>query len=334
MNKTLSALATVIIASGSGAHARSGETPVLTILTYDSFVSEWGPGPRVEAAFEEVCGCDLRFRTAGDGAAILGRIRLEGPGSDIDIALGIDTGLTAAAAETGLFAEHGLSPALDVPGGGWSDVLFLPYDYGAFAFVHRKEDFPTPPGDFRELAESDARIVIQDPRSSTPGLGLLLWVKAAHGDEAESIWRDLSDNILTVTKGWSEAYGLFIDGEADMALSYTTSPAYHRIAEGDDGIAAAIFDEGHYLQVEVAGALAGSDTPELARRFLEFMTTDAFQSIIPTTNWMYPAVMPEGGLPEGFVVGDQPTKTLLFPPEEARDVRDMALSEWLTALGG
>jgi ABC-type thiamine transport system substrate-binding protein len=29
---------------------------------------------------------------------------------------------------------------------------------------------------------------------------------------------------VTVTKGWSEAYGMFLDGEADMVLSYTTSP--------------------------------------------------------------------------------------------------------------
>ena len=38
---------------------------------------------------------------------------------------------------------------------------------------------------------------------------------------------------MTVTKGWSEAYGLFLEGEADMVLSYTTSPAYHLIAEED-----------------------------------------------------------------------------------------------------
>ena len=31
------------------------KTPVLNVLTYDSFTSEWGPGPMVEAAFEAVC---------------------------------------------------------------------------------------------------------------------------------------------------------------------------------------------------------------------------------------------------------------------------------------
>ena len=36
-----------------------------------------------------------------------------------------------------------------------------------------------------------------------------------------------------MTQGWSEAYGLFLKGEADMVLSYTTSPAYHIAVEKD-----------------------------------------------------------------------------------------------------
>ena len=71
------------------------------------------------------------------------------------------------------------------------------------------------------------------------------------------IWEGLADNIVTVTPGWSEAYGLFLQGEADMVLSYTTSPAYHLIAEKDDSKArGACSTKGHYLQVEVAGKLA------------------------------------------------------------------------------
>jgi len=137
---------------------------------------------------------------------------------------------------------------------------------------------------------------------------------------------------VTVTPGWSEAYGLFLEGEADMVLSYTTSPAYHLIAEEDDSKIAASFTEGHYLQVEVAGQLASSDQPELASAFLEFMLTDAFQTVIPTTNWMYPAVTPEGGLPDGFETLIQPSEALLLSPEAAAAVRDSALDEWLTAL--
>lgn len=312
-----------------GASAAFADTPELTVYTYDSFVSEWGPGPAVEKAFEEVCGCDLKLVGAGDGAALLARIKLEGARSEADVVLGLDTNLTAAAKATGLFAEHSVSANYSLPV-EWNDATFVPYDWGYFAFVHNAD--AAAPADFKALAASDKKIVIQDPRSSTPGLGLLMWVKAAYGDEAPAIWEGLADNVVTVTKGWSEAYGMFLEGEADMVLSYTTSPAYHLIAEEDGTKAAAAFDEGHYMQVEVAGKLAGSDQPELADQFLDFMVSDAFQSIIPTTNWMYPAVTPAEGLPEGFETLAQPAKSLLLSEDEAAAVRDTALDEWLNAL--
>ena len=312
--------------AASGAWA---ETPVLQVYTYDSFVSEWGPGPVIEAAFEAECACDLQFVNAGDGAALLARLQLEGAGTDADIVLGLDTNLTDAARATGLFAPHGIDAKLDLPL-DWTDPDFLPFDWGYFAFVGNAD--AAAPGSFRALAESDIQIVIQDPRSSTPGLGLLYWIKAAYGDEAADLWADLSDNILTVTPGWSEAYGLFTDGEADAVLSYTTSPAYHIIAEEDATKVAWDFVEGHYLQVEVAGKLAATDQPALADQFLAFMLTDGFQSAIPTTNWMYPAVLPEDGLPAGFDQLISPDKALLFDAEEAAALRDDAVDEWRNAL--
>jgi thiamine transport system substrate-binding protein len=307
-------------------------TPVLTVYTYDSFVSEWGPGPKIEAAFEKTCGCDLRFVSSGDGAALLARLLLEGDSTEADVVLGLDTNLTAKAAESGLFAESGLKDVpYDLPL-AWDDPVFVPYDWGYFAFVYDRTRMAQVPTDFPALAASDLKIVIEDPRSSTPGLGLLLWVKAAYGDRAEQIWKDLADNIVTVTPGWSEAYGLFLGGEADMVLSYTTSPAYHLIAEKDDSKAAAAFTEGHYLQIEVAARIAATDTPDLADRFLAFIVSDEFQSVIPESNWMYPAVMPEGGINPGFETLITPARALLYPAGEAAKIRDQALGEWQAAL--
>lgn len=323
----------LVLAAGLCAVATlaSAETPVLTVLTYDSFTAEWGPGPAVEKAFEATCGCDLRFVTAGDGAALLARVQLEGARSEADVVLGLDTNLTASAAATGLFAPHGLIAEADLPV-DYADPMFVPFDWGWFAFVYDKTRLPVPPASFEALAASDVKIVIQDPRSSTPGLGLLMWVKAAYGDRAPDIWKGLADNIVTVTPGWSEAYGLFLEGEADMVLSYTTSPAYHLIAEQDDSKAAAAFAEGHYLQVEVAGKLAASDQPALADSFLAFLLTDPVQSVLPTTNWMYPAVMPSAGLPDGFDLLVQPEKSLLMSAEDAQAARAGALDEWRNAL--
>ena len=318
------------LAGATAAQAQAqAQTPVITVYTYDSFVTEWGPGPAIEQAFEAECGCDLQFVGMGDGAALLARLKLEGARSDADVVMGLDTSLIAAAKETGLFAPTDVSAEYTLPI-DWTDDTFAPYDWGYFAFVHNADI--TSPATFRELADSDLKIVIQDPRSSTPGLGLLMWVKDAYGDEAPEIWEGLADNVVTVTKGWTEAYNLFLEGEADMVLSYTTSPAYHLIAEEDATKAAAVFDEGNYMQIEVMGQLAGSDQPELARRFMAFMLTDAAQSVLPTTNWMYPAVTPAEGLPKGFETLSTPDKALLVPSEEVPALREEALQEWLTAL--
>ena len=307
------------------------QAPVLTVLTYDSFATEWGPGPAIEAGFEATCACDLRFVTAGDGAALLSRIRLEGAGSEADVVVGLDTSLTEAARATGLFAplSRQLPNDLPVP---FADPTFLPFDWGWFAFVYDKTKLATPPTSFEALAASDLKILIQDPRSSTPGLGLVLWVKAAYGDRAGEIWAALADNIVTVTPGWSEAYGMFLEDEADMVLSYTTSPAYHLIAESDDSKAAARFSEGHYLQIEVAAKLLASGQPALADAFLAYLGSDDAQAILPTTNWMYPAKTPATGLPKGFETLMTPEISLLLTPAAAEAGRQAAIEEWQTAL--
>ena len=324
-----SLLAAALVTLGGATWA---ETPTLTVYTYDSFVSDWGPGPLIEAAFEETCGCNLEFVGAGDGAALLARLKLEGARTNADIVLGLDTSLTETAKATGLFAPHrGIPEGLTLPI-EWTDDTFLPFDWGYFAFVYDKTILSDAPASFAELLKSDATIIIQDPRSSTPGLGLLLWVKAVYGETAAEAWETLSPRIVTVTKGWSEAYGMFLDGEADMVLSYTTSPAYHRIAEEDDSKAAAIFSEGHYMQIEVAAKLTGTDHDALADAFLDFMASAAFQSVIPTTNWMYPAYATAGELPEGFSESTVPEIALLIPPEDVEPIRTEALAEWLTAL--
>jgi thiamine transport system substrate-binding protein len=305
------------------------ETPILKVYTYDSFVADWGPGPLLETAFEADCGCDLQFVASGDGAALLARLSLEGTTTDADVVLGLDTSLLHAARETGLFAASDVLADYDLPI-GWTDEIFVPFDWGYFAFVGLAGQ--PAPSSFREMADSDLKIVIEDPRSSTPGLGLLLWVKAAYGDEAGAIWSDLADNIVTVTPGWSEAYGLFLQGEADAVLSYTTSPAYHLIAEDDHSKVAWPFTEGHYMQIEVAARLVTSDQPDLAQKFLAFLVTDAAQSVIPTTNWMYPAVTPEMGLPSGFETLIKPERALLMTPDDAAAIRGPALEEWREAL--
>ncbi|MEA3292722.1 MAG: thiamine ABC transporter substrate binding subunit [Pseudomonadota bacterium] len=313
--------------------ANAGEN-VLTVYTYDSFSSEWGPGPKIKQLFEERCGCKLRFVAVDSSTGILSRVRLEGRGSPADIVLGLDTSLAGEAEKTGLLAPHGLElPAQKLPL-DWRSPVFVPFDYGYFAFVYNSERTPNPPASFEALlnAPESLKIIIQDPRSSTPGLGLLLWIKSIYGERAEEVWRRLAPRIVTVTKGWSEAWGLFLDGEADMVLSYTTSPAYKIIVDQEPQYHAAAFEEGHYMQIELAAKLKNAPHPDLADRFLAFIQTPEFQSAIPTGNWMYPVIDIGDALPEAFGQLIRPAGTLLLPSAEVTANRGAWVSEFTAAL--
>lgn len=324
MKKAL--LTAIMLISGP---AMAQDKPVLTVYAGDYIASEWGPGPKIEAGFEAFCDCDLKFVT-GD---ILPRILMEGDGTDADIVFGLNTDVTARARASGLFAPHGQDTSdMSLPI-EWNDKIFLPYNWGETAFVYDETRLENPPASFEELlnAPDDLKIVIQDPRASISGLALLLWVKSVYGDKAPDAWAKLAPKVLTVTKGWSESYGMFTDGEADMVLSYTTSPAYHIEAEDDTTKHAAIFPEGHYFMAELAAQVASTDQPELAQQFMDWILTPEFQSTIPLANWSMPARLPREEWPQVMRDLPRPEKTLFYSEEEAAELRDPALDEWLKA---
>ena len=307
----------------------------LTVYTYESFTAEWGPGPAIKQGFEEQCGdCTIEFVALDSSAGILNRVQLEGKNTRADVVLGLDTNLMAIAEETGLLAPSEIDTAeLELPI-DWDSDIFVPYDYGYFAFVYDTEALATPPASFEELinAPDDVKIIIQDPRTSTPGLGLLLWIKAAYGDRANEIWAELQPRILTVTKGWSEAYfSLFLNNEAPMVLSYSTSPAYHMEIDETDRYQAAAFEEGHYLQVEVAAVLEQSPNKVLAREFLEYLVSTDAQGSIPLGNVMYPVADLGDDLPASFARLIEPSQTLLIDSEEVMQNRKQWVDEWLEA---
>ncbi|EIZ1040713.1 thiamine ABC transporter substrate-binding protein [Vibrio parahaemolyticus] len=328
MKPTLNLIALAAITSTSAFAAEN----TLTIYTYDSFAADWGPGPKIEQAFEAKCGCDVNFVALDDGVSILNRLRLEGGNSKADIVLGLDNNLMAEAKKTGLLTEHNVDTANTVLPNGWSDTTFVPYDYGYFAFVYNKEKLANPPKSMKELVETrdDLKVIYQDPRTSTPGHGLMLWMKSIYGDDVTQAWQKLASKTVTVTKGWSEAYSMFLNGESDLVLSYTTSPAYHLIAENDSKFATANFSEGHYMQVEVAAKVKGSKNSELADQFMNFILSDEFQSAMPTGNWMYPVIDVE--LPKGFETLSVPSKSLSFSADEVAKMRKSWIREWQSAL--
>jgi len=305
----------------------------LTIYTYDSFVSEWGPGPIVKEKFEKEFNTELEFVAVDSAATLLNKIILEGSSTKADIILGLDMNLFDAANRSNLFSNHkvgNINKQTQLPI-KWDSDKFVPYNYGYFAFVYNNKNLKEPPLSMNELINStEARIVIQDPRTSTPGLGLLTWMKAIYGDNAGNEWKKLNKKIISVTKGWTDAYyNFFMSGEADIVLSYTTSPAAHIMFENNFDISASIFDEGNYISIEFAGILKTSKNKKIANDFLKFMLSDDFQSVIPSTNIMYP-VTNINNLPDAFKNLEIP-KVLQLNPKVINDNKEDWINEWLNA---
>ena len=305
----------------------------LTVYTYDSFVSEWGPGPIIEQKFEDKYNIDLELIAVDSAATLLNKVILEGTNTKADIVLGLDMNLFDSADKSGLFINHSLDNLendimLPIK---WDSKVFVPYNYGYFAFVYNNTKLLNPPKSMDELINStDARIVIQDPRTSTPGLGLLIWMKALYGNDAKNKWVKLNKKVISVTKGWTDAYyNFFMAGEADLVLSYSTSPAAHIMFEENYEISAAIFEEGNYVSIEFAGILKSSNNQRMANNFLRFMISDDFQSVLPSTNIMYP-IANNLMLPEAFNKIEVPDM-LQIDPEEINKNKDEWINEWLNA---
>ena len=235
----------------------------LIVGTYDSFASEWGPGPEIEKLFEEICECDLEYLTTSQAGTLLGKIFMK----DKDIILG-------ATYDSNKFSDF---------------YTFRAYDYGYYAFIYDSNSLNDPPKTFEELINrDDLKVIVQDPRTSPVGMGLLVWISRVFNKNKEETIRKLNEQIVTYTPGWSEAYGMFLDKKADLVLSYSTSPFYHQEYENNYNYKALIFPEGHVKEKEYVIIPKDSKQKTIAKNFISFLRTEKIQKIIATKNIMYP----------------------------------------------
>ncbi len=300
----------------------------VVVYAYDSFASEWGPGPHAVTLFEEQTGLKLRLISVGDAGQVLQRAVLERNDPKADVIIGVDNNALSHALDADILQPY-RSPQLEyIPRELHFDESYhlLPFDHGHFAVIYDTSVIADPPSSLEELTESrfQNRLILMDPRTSSPGLGFLFWTIAVYGDDYLNYWERLKPSILTITEGWSSGYGLFTQGEAPMVLSYTTSPPYHVEYEDTLRFQAAHFSDGHYAQIEGIGILKGARNPEGAQAFVDFVLGREFQEVIPLTNWMYPA-RGDAALPDSFAYALEPDASLLLAP---RDI-DLHAGGWV-----
>ncbi len=302
------------------------ETKEITVYTYDSFISEWGPGPEIARLFTEKTGISVNWVDCGDGAQILSKALAEKSDPQSDVILGLDNNLSFKAREADLLEAYkpagienlieGLEAAL---GGDW---ILTPFDYSHFAMIWDSECSLGKPESLADLVRDEfkGKVILMDPRTSTPGLGFAAWTYAVFGENYTKYWKDLKKSILTMSPGWSSGYGLFTKGEAPLVSSYTTSPAYHVEYGEGDRFQALMFIDGHVEQVEGAGITKGTKNMKAAKAFIDFLVSTPAQNAIPLTQWMFPANK-NVELPESYkTAAPVPEKTLSYDATKLDEV--------------
>ena len=153
----------------------SPESDEVIVWTYDSFVSEWGPGKQVAEAFKKATGLSVRFVSHGDGGALLSKAIAEGSKADADIILGIDQNLLPRALNADIVIAYKPTGAEKIASDLIVDRSFrlVPYDYGHFAIIYDSEKIAEPPKSLEDLTKKEygKKLILMDPRTSTPGLG-------------------------------------------------------------------------------------------------------------------------------------------------------------------
>ncbi|MFP4011698.1 MAG: thiamine ABC transporter substrate binding subunit [Spirochaetaceae bacterium] len=309
---------------------RRGETDELVIYAYDSL-----PGSLEDLAadhFESEYGVSVTFERVGDSGDVYTQAYLEREDPEADVLLGLDSSDVPRAREDGLLEPYEPSNLQVVDERVIVDDSFhaVPYDWGYIVLNVDTEQVDSIPQTWDDLLSSEYRdsIIMLNPGTSSPGRNFLLYTVAEFGPEGFiDYWRELRPNILTVTGGWSEGYGLYTEGEAPFVVSYELSPAYHREFEDSTRYDTVLIDDAGYLQVEVAGITRGATNRLNAERFIDFMVGETFQEEIPLSQFMYP-VHPDVALPDSFGELDRISRPVMLDPREVAENFEEWLSEW------
>lgn len=317
-------------AGGSADKAAGSRSRELVVYAYDSFVADWGPGPALTKLFEAKTGYKVTMVSCGDAAQVLSRAALEKNNPLADVLVGIDNNLLDAARTAGILSAYKPAAADRVVAKNLvlaDDWLLTPYDWGYFAIVFDTASPVRRPASLADLTKPEyaKKIILMDPRTSTPGTGFLAWTLAVYGSNYADYWTKLKPNILTLAPGWDAGYALFAAGEAPLVISYTTSPAYHVEYDKTDRYQALIFPEGHITQIEGMGLVRNAPNPVAAKAFIDFMLTDEAQAVLPLTQWMYP-VSDSIPLPDSYRAAPRAAKNLSVPSAEVTAAIDTVIS--------
>lgn len=207
-----------------------------------------------------------------------------------------------------------------------------PYDYGYVVINYNSEKLINIPKNFEDLTNKiyKENIAVMSPETSSTGRIFFLETIARFGEDGYlDFWEKFKPSITNITSGWSDAYyGLYIQGESDMVISYTTSPPAHVIYESTDKYKALIFDDSAYIQVESCGIIKNAKNRVMAEKIIDYIVSKEFQDKIPENQFMFP-INPDAKLPEEFIqYAPKPKKALILDTNLVKNNLKKWLSDW------
>ena len=323
---------TMVLPLLAGGNQDQDSIQILNVYCYDSFKSEWGPGPAIIKAFTEETGIQVTLHAPGDAVMVLNQLILEKSNPRADVVIGLDSSLLERTINEDILQSYESPNLTGIP----KHLLFdpdyqlLPYDYGHFAINYDSLNMDNPPGSLEELTKEEykGKIILMDPRTSTPGLGFLLWTVAVYEDGWMNYWNRLKPSILTVSDGWSQGYALYTAGEAPMILSYGTSPVYHIEYENSSRFKALEFSDGHIQQIEGMGIVKGTNKQSASENFIDFILELDSQRVLAMHNIMLP-VKENVSLPPSFNMALRPSKVLELSTLSNANTIDALINQWV-----
>ena len=323
------------LGSGGG---DQGERKVV-LVTHDSFAMS----DDVMKKFTADTGITIDVRKLGDAGALTNQLVLTKDSPIGDVAYGVDTTFASRALDEDVFAEY--APDVDGPAEYAIDDtnrltavdlgdVCLNIDPAALA----AKGVPEPTG-YADLVKPEYKdmLVVEDPATSSPGLAYLLGTIAKLGDGWQDHWRALKANGLQVVSGWEEAYtqefsGSSGKGPRPIVVSYASSPSAE-LDEAGNPRTKAVLDT-CFRQVEYAGVLKNAAHADDAKKVMDFLLSDEFQSQVPEQMYVYPA---RAGveLPEAWQkAAPLPTAPAELPSEQIQQNRERWIGEWRAIVQG
>ncbi len=306
------------------------EPDQLTVYTYDAFPEVLED--LIVEHFEAEYGIAVDLQRQADTGGLYNQLFLERNNPQADVAIGLDTTYLGQVIKDELLEPYKPERADAIPENLIVDEQFraIPFDYGGIVLNYDSEAIDTPPTDWDDLTDERFRdsIIVMNPNTSSPGRNFLLHTIYEFGEDGFlDYWERLAPNILTVTPGWSEGYGLYTEGEAPIVLSYETSPAFHIEFEDEDRYRPLIFNDEAFYQIEVMGIVRGTQRREAAEKLIEYVLSEEFQQEIPLSQFMYP-VREDIELPASFGQIDRAERSVSLDPSRVAENIDDWLQAW------